>query len=149
MIAGRIIPAIATTTAMITGAVSCEFYKFAQGWTELVKFKNSFINLAVSLFVFTEPDEIGKVKSKDYDPIMGGAVVAIPEGYTIYDKTEIKEGSMTFQQLFDWFKTNKGIDVSMVACGKVSLYNAYLPSKAHKPRLEQKIEDVYLNISKE
>lgn len=37
----------------------------------------------------------------------------------------------------------------MVACGKVALYNAYLPSKAHKPRLEQKLEDVYRSISKE
>lgn len=149
MIAGRIIPAIATTTAMITGAVAAEFYKFTQGWSDLVKFKNSFINLAVSLFVFTEPDDIGKVKSKDYDPIMGGAVVAIPEGYTIYDKTLINEGSLTFQQFFDYLKEKIKIDVSMVACGKVALYNAYLPSGAHKPRLQQKIEDVYLSISKE
>jgi len=87
MIAGRIIPAIATTTAMITGAVAAELYKFTNKWNELVKFKNSFINLALPLFVFTEPDDIALVKSKEMDPIMGCPVKAIPEGFTIYDKT--------------------------------------------------------------
>jgi ubiquitin-activating enzyme E1 len=128
MIAGRIIPAIATTTAMITGCVAAEFYKFVQGWTDIEKFKNAFINLAVSIFLISEPDEIGRTKSKDYDPIMGGAVKAIPEGYTIYDKTLINAGSLTFQELFDFLKEKVGIDVSMVACGKVALYNAWLPS---------------------
>lgn len=149
MIAGRIIPAIATTTAMITGCVAAEFYKFVQGWNDIEKFKNGFINLAVSIFLMSEPDEIGKTKSKDFDPIMGGAVKAIPEGFTIYDKTLINNGSLTFQEMFDFLKEKVGIDVSMVACGKVALYNAWLPSQAHKPRLTQKVEDVYKQISKE
>jgi ubiquitin-activating enzyme E1 len=96
MIAGKIIPAIATTTAMITGAVAAEFYKFVSGLTDLAKFKNSFVNLAINMFVFSEPDEIKKTKSKDYDPIMGGALKAIPEGFTIYDKITINIGSITF-----------------------------------------------------
>lgn len=149
MIAGKIIPAIATTTAMITGGVAAELYKFTQGWTELHKFNNFFINLAIPLFMIAEPDEIGKVKSKDYDPIMAGPVKAIPEGYTIYDKTLVNEGSITFQEFFDYLKKKINCDISMVACGKVALYNQYLPSGAHKPRLQQKIEDVYAKISKE
>ena len=87
MSAGKIIPAIATTTAMITGAVSAEIYKFVQGYNDIECFKNGFINLALPLFVFSEPMPVNKIKSKDYDPISMTSVKAIPEGYTIYDKT--------------------------------------------------------------
>ena len=69
MIAGKIIPAIATTTAMITGVVTAEIFKFVQGNTAIENMKNSFINLALPLWVFSEPIEVGRIKDKDYDPI--------------------------------------------------------------------------------
>lgn len=90
MIAGRIIPAIATTTAMITGVVTTEIYKFVQGMTDLAKFKSSFVNLALPLFVFAEPDSVIKTKSKNDDKHFLGPVVAVPEGFSIYDKVTIK-----------------------------------------------------------
>ena len=149
MIAGKIIPAIATTTAMITGVVSNEIYKYVQGFTDVAKFKNSFCNLALPSIMMSQPDDILKTKSKEFDPIMCGPIKALPEGFTNYDKVTIKQGSMTFQQLFDWLKENKNVEISMVTCGQVALYNAYLPGNKHAPRLSRSIEEVYQEISKE
>ena len=147
MIAGKIIPAIATTTAMITGAVGTELYKFVQGMTDIGKFKNSFINLALPSVMFSEPDDIKKIKSKEFDPILCGPVTCIPPEFTVYDKVVINEGSLTLQQVIDWFTQNKGVEIAMITCGDSAIYNMYLPGNKHAPRLPKKIEEIYLDIS--
>lgn len=147
MIAGKIIPAIATATAMITGAVTAEIYKFAQGFDKIEDFRNSFINLALPMFLFTEPTEVNKIKSKDYDPISMCQTKSIPEGYTIYDKTLVDIGSITLKEMFDYLEKNLNIEITLVACGQYALYNAYLPGNKHKDRLNMKVEDVYNLVS--
>ena len=55
MIAGKIIPSVVTTSAMITGAVMIELSKLVLGFDKIEYFRNSYINLANNLFLFTEP----------------------------------------------------------------------------------------------
>ena len=149
MIAGKIIPAIATTTAMITGAVTAEIYKVVQGYTKIEDVRNGFINLALPLFLFSEPSEVNKIKDKDYDPITMAATKCLPGPYTVYDKITVDKGSLTTQQLMDHMESEYKAEVSLIAAGDYSIYNAWLPGKAaqrQQARLSQKLEDVYAEI---
>lgn len=148
MIAGKIIPAIATTTAMITGCVTAEIYKFVQGFDDIEVYKNGFINLALPLFLFSEPTPVNKINSKEYDPILMGKVKSLPEGYTIYDKVVIR-GPMTFRQFFQHMKDTHQIEITLVSSGKSALYNGYLPGNKHAVRLDRNMEDVFNEIAED
>lgn len=56
--------------------------------------RNVFVNLALPLFLFSEPLPPNKAVDKDYDPILLGPVKAIPTGFTVWDKLLVT-GPMT------------------------------------------------------
>uniref|UniRef100_A0A671XJX4 E1 ubiquitin-activating enzyme n=1 Tax=Sparus aurata TaxID=8175 RepID=A0A671XJX4_SPAAU len=55
LIAGRIIPAIATTTAAVAGLMCLELYKLVQGQQKLSSYRTSYFMLSVQYFVWAQP----------------------------------------------------------------------------------------------
>jgi len=101
MTAGRIIPAIATTTAMITGAVCMEIYKLVLGLPK-ADFCSSNINLATMTFQFFEPEKPGEAQ-KVWDDIEMAEVTPVPPRFTCWDKVIINKGPLTLRQFLEIF----------------------------------------------
>lgn len=120
-IAGKIIPAIATTTSATTGFICLELYKIIDGKNRLEDYKNGFINLALPFFGFSEPIQSPKLKynGKEVDKI--------------WDRFDVS-ANLTLQELIDLFKNEHGLEISMLSSGTSLLYASFFPKKKLEER---------------
>ncbi|KAJ1559402.1 hypothetical protein HK096_000682, partial [Nowakowskiella sp. JEL0078] len=131
-IAGRIIPAIATTTALVTGLVGLELYKIFDNRTVIEDYKNGFVNLALPFFGFSEPIAAPKLKYHDKE-------------FTLWDRFEVNS-DVTLQQLINIFKTEHKLEITMLSSGVSMLYSSFIAQKPAK--LQLPISKLVESISK-
>ena len=127
-IAGKIIPAIATTTALVTGLVVLELYKLVDGKTDIEQYKNGFVNLALPFFGFSEP--IASPKGK-YQCPNGEVTIDM-----LWDRFETED--VTLQQFLDDFKNKHGLSITMISSGVSLLYASFYPPAKNRERLPMK-----------
>lgn len=136
-IAGKIIPAIATTTALVTGLVIFELYKIIDGKDDIEQYKNGFVNLALPFFGFSEPIASPKLTYRG------------PEGKVtvdkIWDRFEVDD--ITLQGLID-FLDKKGLTVSMVSSGVSLLYASFYPKAKLQDRFRMKLSELLETVSR-
>lgn len=123
-IAGKIIPAIATTTALVAGLVVLELYKIVDGKTDLEQYKNGFVNLALPFFGFSEPiaSPKGKYVSKTGDIMID----------KLWDRFEVED--VTLQEFLNDF-AEKGLDIMMLSSGVSLLYASFYGPNKVKDRM--------------
>jgi len=162
IIAGKIIAALATTTAMITGLVELEFYKLKLGLSYVNEdaFYNANINLAVSQFQYFQPDAaIRNMTEEKKDPTdnIVKKFVTVPSGWTSWDSIVIDEGNLTVQEFVDLFpKILNGVEVELLyTLGNmekgVALYNGsqitrstkQVEANLAKPGLSDRLKTMY------
>lgn len=167
MIAGKIIPAIATTTAFVTGMVCIELYKLVRlGITDMGKdhddgawarpnsdrysaenvkaaektlelFKNGFANLALPFFAFSEPIAAPKTE-------MGHG-----RKWTLWDRFDINEGEdISLEAFLKLFKDRFGLEISMISCGVSMLYSSFTSAAKLKERMPMPLSQVAQSVGK-
>ncbi|TRX96896.1 hypothetical protein FHL15_002202 [Xylaria flabelliformis] len=137
-IAGKIIPAIATTTALVTGLVVLELFKIVDGKDDIEQYKNGFINLALPFFGFSEP--IASPKVEWAGP--GGAKFKMDKIWDRFDSDDV-----TLGQLIKNFE-KEGLTIAMVSSGVSLLYASFFPGAKLKERTAMKISQLVETVSK-
>ncbi|KAG7188057.1 hypothetical protein KM043_013222 [Ampulex compressa] len=134
LIAGKIIPAIATTTSVVAGLVCLELYKLTRGVRDLSVYKNGFVNLALPFFGFSEPIAAPKLKYYDTE-------------WTLWDRFEVK-GELTLKEFLDYFKDRHNLEVTMLSQGVCMLYSFFMAKPKCQERMGLLMSEVVKKVSK-
>eukprot|EP01127_Copromyxa_protea_P001458 TRINITY_DN11441_c0_g1_i1.p1 TRINITY_DN11441_c0_g1~~TRINITY_DN11441_c0_g1_i1.p1 ORF type:complete len:1058 (+),score=286.07 TRINITY_DN11441_c0_g1_i1:63-3176(+) len=134
IIAGKIIPAIVTTTASIVGFVNLELYKLQCGNKKLEDYRNTFINLGLPVFQQSEP-----IKPKEFE-------YSKTHKFTLWDRIDIRLGDCTIQEVIDYFEKEHQLSVDMIGVGSSLIYAGWMMSKA-KERLPKKLTTVVEEVT--
>jgi ubiquitin-activating enzyme E1 len=129
-IAGKIVPAIATTTAMVEGFLALEMYKVhAIVPKKLEDFRFATINLATNMFAFSEPRPCTETTC----PSNGLT-------YTLWTHWII-EGDLTLGEFLAAVESKYRVTVDMMTVGNALLYMSFEPKKAQE-RANKKITEI-------
>ena len=137
-IAGKIIPAIATTTAMVTGLVCLEMVKLLQPDKKIDHFKNAFANLALPFISFSEPvaapmKRIGQQGNQ----------------WSLWDRYDVDEGrDITLKEFLELFKDRHKLEITMISSGVSILYSFFTNRKKLAERMMLTMSQLVVEVSK-
>lgn len=111
-IAGNIIPAIASSTAAVTGISCLQIYTLLQT-NDINSFKNITFNLATSEFELSTPEDKRYIQNTPKTE-KSSAIQVIPNEYTVWDKIDIFGPNLTIKNIINFFKEKYNVDVEYI-----------------------------------
>lgn len=133
-IAGKIIPAIATTTALATGLVNLEMYKLIDHKTDIEKYSNAFVNLALPFIAFSDPIAAPKQRFNGTE-------------WTLWSRFEVPE-NLLLRDFLAYFKEHHQLTITMLSCNVSMLFSDFMPAKKREERLGMRMSELVETVSK-
>jgi ubiquitin-activating enzyme E1 len=129
-IAGKIIPALATTTSLVSGLVALELYKVISGFKQIEKYRDAYINLAISFLGFSEPQKIKKKKI--------GLL-----NMSLWDSIDME--NPTIEDMITYFD-KKEISVLSISYGDKIFLSSFLAPAKRAERMKKGVIDLYAEL---
>jgi len=121
LIAGKIIPAIISTTSTISGLVSLQIYIIPQT-DNIYNFRTISLEMKNNMYSISSPEEVNFIKSKK-DDSFNLSLICIPEKFSVWDNIEIK-GKKNVKDLIEFFKNNYDVQILNINSGIFVLYDS-------------------------
>jgi ubiquitin-activating enzyme E1 len=171
LIAGKIIPAIATTTALVSGLICLEVYKLVGSCEALTleRLRSCSLNLAVAFVGLSEPappkrsllvlpvgstlEVAPRALVAAAPPAEGGAGSASSASqprtwaWSAWDSITL-QGPLTLQGFLDLIASKLGRTPTWVNVGSTTIYSTMLKKSVIKDRLARALSDVYCAVLK-
>ena len=143
-IAGNIIPAIASTTAAITGLACLQIYTLLQ--TDNISYlRSTAFNLATSEYDFFIPEEVKFIESSDKTE-NSSAFIVKPCDFTIWDMLYYLGPNLTVKDIIDDFKYKYDADIDYINCGELLLTSPL--DEDGELDFDKTIENLYIEKTK-
>jgi ubiquitin-activating enzyme E1 len=124
-IAGRIIPAIATTTSAVSGLALLEVLKYLQEMNKVEMYRSTFINLAEPVLVYSDPLDA---------PMMDIAGIKV-NSWTKFEYTK----DSTLGEFKDFYDKMFNVSINLIVIGTAMVYAEFLGGNNLDKKLSQVI----------
>jgi molybdopterin/thiamine biosynthesis adenylyltransferase len=124
-IAGKIIPAVATTTSTAVGLIALELLKYLNGINKIDKYRSWYMNMADNTIIYSEPNEIKPM-------IVNNKKINGWTKFKYLKDTTLNEFIKYYKELFE-------VDIEMILYGTAIIYANFMDH-----HLETKLSELFL-----